>query len=328
MHTSNFFLSPRVLILASVVFLCTSCSGRKAVFLEKVPTPIAQADSTKLYAEAEALWQKRDDHKTAYAALYAYQRAFAASPRNPEIGAKLAHAYAFVGRYIAATKAEQDTLYYRGLEAGERTLALHEPFHFTFMRRQDEEEALGKIVHQLQLDKRDKSEARSEYWLSAIYWTGVNLEQWTDLQNSLRRLGNKKRIEIYKRAVLEVEEAFDYGGVYRSTRIVPMRPPYVGVQNAKEAYERAIAIAPDYFANRTTYARLYALPENQAELFNEQIEYVINGDPNKLPEAYAENKYEQQIARQMRDDAAKNFDELQKKVAEKEKKKREFKPRY
>ncbi len=327
MRTSLFHLT-RLLCASFCFFLLLNCSGRKAVFLERVAAPIAQADTTKLNAEADALWQKRDDRKTAYDALFAYQRAFAANPRDAKIGARLAQAYAFVGYYIAATEEEQDTLYYRGLEIGERTLALHEPFHLSYMRRQDEEEALGKIVHQLQIDKRNKREVESTHWLAAIYWTSVNLERWTDLQNSLRKLGNKKRIEIYKRAVLEVDEAFDYGGVYRSSRVVPMKPPYVRAQNSKEAFERAIAIAPNYFANRTAYARLYALPENQPELFNEQLDYVINGDPNKLPEAYAENKYEQAIAVKLREEAAKDFAELQKKAAEKEKRKSEFKPRY
>lgn len=298
------------------------------MFLEKPPAPIAQADTTKLYAEAEALWQKRDDRKTAYDALYAYQRAFAANPRNPKIGAKLTHAYAFVGYYLATTEEEQDTLYSRGLEIGERTLALHEPFRLAYMRRQDEEKALGKIVNQLQNDKRSDRTPQSAHWLAAIYWTGVNLEQWTDLQNSLRQLGNKKRIEIYKRAVLHVDEAYDYGGVYRSTRLVPVKPPFVSAANSKEAFERAIAIAPNYFANRTTFARLYALPNNQPELFNEQLDYVINGDANALPEAFAENKYEQAVAVRMREQAAQDFAELQKRETEKEKKKREYKPRY
>ncbi len=328
MHTSNFFPCLRVLLLASFACLLVNCSGRKTVFLEKVPAPIAQADTAKLNAEADALWQKREDRKIAYDALFAYQRAFAANPRDPKIGVKLAHAYAFVGHYIAATEEEQDTLYSRGLAVGERTLALHEPFRLAYMHRQDEEAALGKIVHQLERDKRSNRQADSEHWLAAIYWTSVNLERWSELQNSLRKLGNKKRVEMYKRAVLEVDESFDYGGVYRSTHVVPMEPPYVGAQNAKEAFERAIAIAPNYFANRTTYARLYALPENQLALFSEQLEYVINGDPNKLPAAYAENKYEQIIAVQLREEAANDFAELQKKAAEKERKKRDFKPRY
>ncbi len=308
--------------------LLLNCSGRKTVFLEKTRAPIAQADTARLIAEAEALWSKREDRKTAYEALYAYQRAFAADPRNPQLGVKLAQAFAFVGDYVAQTEEERDTLYYHGLEAGERTLALYEPFRMHMMRTQDEDEALRKVVRQINFDQRNKQEERSRHWLAAIYWLSVNLERWTDSQNSLRRLGNKKRIELYKRAVLEVEETFDYGGVYRSSRVVPMKPPFAGAQNLREGFERALAIAPDYFANRTAYARLYALPENQAELFREQLEYVINNDPNKLPSAYAENKYEQELALKLRDEAAANFAELQRKAAEKEQKKREYKPRY
>lgn len=326
--TNRLLRLARMLCVFLGCFLLWNCSGRKAVFLEKPPAAIAQADTARLYAEAEVLWQKRDDRKTAYDALYAYQRAFAANPRNSKIGARLAQAYAFVGYYIATTEEEQDTLYYRGLEIGERTLALHEPFRMAYMRRQEEEKALGKIVYQLQNDKRNNRAPQSAHWLAAIYWTGVNLERWSDLQNSLRRLGNKKRIEVYKRAVLQVDEAYDYGGVYRSTRVVPMKPPYFGATSLQEGFERALAIAPNYFANRTTYARFYALPHNQPDLFNEQLDYVLNGEPNILPEAYAENKYEREIAARMREQAAQDFAELQRKEAEKEKKKREYKPRY
>lgn len=298
------------------------------MFLEKNPAPIAQADTTRLNAEAEALWAKRDERKLAYDALYAYQRAFAAAPRNPVLGFKLARAFAFVGDYVAQTEGERDTLYYHGLETGERTLALHEPFRLHLMRTQDEDEAVRKIVRQIIFDQRNKQEERSRHWIAALYWLGVNLERWTETQNTLKRLGNRKRIELYKRAVLEAEESFDYYGVYRSSHAAPMKPPYPGARNLREGFERALNFAPDYFANRTAYARYYALPENKAELFNEQLDYVINGDPNKLPQAFPENKYEQERARQLREEAAANFAEMQRQAAEKEKKKREYKPRY
>lgn len=298
------------------------------MFLEKIPASIMSADTAALNAEAEALWAKRDDRRLAYDALHAYQRAFAADPRNPVLGLKLAHAFAFVGDYVAQSDEERDTLYFHGLETSERTLALHEPFRLHLMRTQDEDEAVRKVVRQITFDQRNKQEERSRHWIAALYWLGVNLERWTDSQNTLRRLGNKKRIELYKRAVLETEESFDYYGVYRSSRVVPMKPPYEGAQNLREGFERALANAPDYFANRTAYARLYALPENKAELFNEQLEIVITGDPNKLPKAFPENKYEQERARQLRDEAAADFAELQRKAVEKEKKKSEFKPRY
>ncbi|MEK7727946.1 MAG: TRAP transporter TatT component family protein, partial [candidate division KSB1 bacterium] len=248
--------------------------------------------------------------------------------RNPQLGVKLAQAFAFVGDYCAQTDEERDTLYYAGLEIAERTLALHEPFRMHMIRTQEEDEALGKVVRQINFDKRNKQAERSRHWLAAIYWLSVNLERWTDSQNSLRRLGNKKRIELYKRAVLEVDETFDYGGVYRSSRVVPMKPPYVGAQSLREGFERALEIAPDYFANHTAYARHYALPENKAELFREHLEYAINNDANKLPAAHAENKYEQALALKLRDEAANNFAELQRKAEEKEKKKRDYKPRY
>ncbi len=325
-------LSPlaRTLGFAFCFFLLLNCSGRKSAFLEKIPAPRAQADTAALNAEAQALWAKRDERKSAYDALYAYQRAFAAAPRNPQIGVKLAQAFVFVGDYCAQTEEERDTLYYAGLEIAERTLALHESFRMHMIRTQDEDEALDKVVRQISFDRRNNQVERSRHWLAAIYWLSVNLERWTDSQNSLRRLGNKKRIEIYKRAVLEVDETFDYGGVYRSSRVVPMKPPYSGAQSLQEGFARALTIAPDYFANHTAYARHYALPENKAELFREQLEYVINNDPNKLSAAYAENKYEQALALKLRDEAANNFAELQRKAVEKEKekKKREYKPRY
>lgn len=327
MRTSNFLLA-RALCCGCVFWLLVNCTGRKAVFLEKIPAPIASADTAALNAEAETLWSKRDDRTTAYNALYAYQRSFAAAPRNPRLGVKLAQAFTFVGDYCARTEEERDTLYYHGLEIAERTLALYEPFRMHMIRTQDEEEALDKVVRQLNFDRRNNQVERSRHWLGAIYWLSVNLERWTDAQNSLRRLGNKKRIEIYKRAVLEVDETFDYGGVYRSSRVVPMKPPFEGARSLQEGFERGLAIAPDYFSNRTAYARHYALPENKADLFREQLEYVSNNDPNKLSAAYAENKYEQALARALLDEAASNFAELQRKAEEKEKKKREYKPRY
>jgi hypothetical protein len=57
--------------------------------------------------------------------------------------------------------------------------------------------------------------------------------------------------------------------------------------------------APDYLATRVIRAEYLAVAAQDMKMFEEDLTYVINADPNKIPEVAAENTKEQEKAKKL-----------------------------
>ena len=263
--------------------LVWSCAGRQAAFLKRsnsAPSP----NASELKAEADQVWEQRSDPEMARVALALYQKAFQAESANVEVGVSLARAHAFVGEYVESKPEVQDTLFLRGIEAGEKALALHPGFLSKYRRLKDETKTLSVL---------------NKDWVPAIYWTAVNLEKWSATKSWVTRMGNKRRIEAYYLKVIELQDTYDYGGAYRFLGKVPARIPFGSKSDSRSYFEKAIRISPNYFKNRRVFAEVYAVSRNDRELYRQVLTTIVNGDPQALPEAYPENKFEQEIARDL-----------------------------
>ncbi len=281
------------------VFLLAGCAGRHSVILERPQPVISAAEAATLRNDADKLWKQRDDPQKARQALALYRRAFAADPTNVEIGTRLARAFHFVGYYVETDPARQDSLFLQGVEAGERVLALNPSFQATYRKTTDEARALAVL---------DIS------WINPIYWTGMNYDHWMSGQGRWVRYGNKRRVEAYMTRVKELDPNFFYGAVPRYFGVLPTqgRAPFVHIEDAKQEFDRALELAPNFFGNQRTYAETYAVKKKDRGLFRKLLEQVINGNPNALPEVAPENKYEQAIAKDMLNRIDEYFSEREK----------------
>lgn len=277
-HFCSFFLL--------AVILLFGCAGRRSVILERPQPVISAADAAALRNDADKLWKQRDDPSKARQALALYRRAFAADPTNVELGTRLARALHFAGYYVETDPARQDSLFLLGVETGERVLALNPSFQATYRKTTDEARALAAL---------DKS------WINPIYWTGMNYDCWMNTQGRWVRYGNKQRVEAYMARVKELDPNFFYGAVPRYFGVLPTqgRAPFVNIDNAKQEFDRALELAPNFFGNQRTYAETYAVKKKDRDLFKKLLEQVINGNPNALPDVAPENKYEQAVAKNM-----------------------------
>lgn len=280
----SFRASRPVAIAALASALLVGCAGRKTMILEKPKTAATEADPAALRAEADALWEQRGDTTSARQALAAYQRAFATDPTNIDLGARLARAYYLAGYYVEKNPAVQDTLFLRGAEVGERTLATNAAFRENYSRFKDEKKALAL------LDAR---------YIQAIYWTGANLGRWASTKGMMTRLGNKSRIEAYNRRVRELNDNFFHGATHRFFGALPTKVPFGNMDESKREFEAGVAKEPNYFGTRTMFAEFYAIKRQDRKIFKEQLEYVINGDSAALPDVEPENRYEQEMARRL-----------------------------
>jgi hypothetical protein len=263
--------------------LFIGCAGRKSMFLEKTKSATG-ADPAALRAEADALWEQRGDTTKARDALAAYQRAFAADPTNVSLGARLIRAHYLVGYYVEKNPIVRDTLYLRGAEIGEQTLATNAAFRDNFAKHKSEKKALALL---------DKN------YIEAVYWTGANLSRWASTKSMMTRMGNKGRIEAYNQRVREIDPDFFHAAPHRFFGALPTKVPFGNMDESKREFEAGIAKAPNYFGTRTLFAELYAIKRQDRKIFKEQLEYVINGDPAVLPDVEPENRYEQEIAKKL-----------------------------
>lgn len=271
-------------ISALAAVLLVGCAGRKTMILEKPKTAATEADPAALRAEADALWEQRGDTTKAREALDTYQRAFAADPTNVALGARLARAYYLVGYYVEKKPTVQDTLFLRGAEIGERTLATNPAFRENYSKFKDEKKALALL---------------NASYLEAIYWTGANLGRWASTKGMMTRLGNKGRIEAYNRRVRELDDSFFHAATHRFFGALPTKVPFGNMDESKREFEAGVAKEPNYFGTRTMFAEFYAIKRQDRKIFKEQLEYVINGDPAALPDVEPENRYEQEIAKKL-----------------------------
>lgn len=299
----------RMLAIITALFLVStalwsSCAGRKTAFTHLPPSTRSSAKAAELKSQADAAWLRRDQTVAAEEALAKYEEAYQADPADTALALRRAEAYFFMGEYVMPVKnvrrKTRERNFEKGLSAGERALELHSGFRTVYRETLDEEKALAQL---------DPS------WTPAVFWTYANMVRWKEMQNPLRKAGNEQRLEIYRKRLRRMDDAFYYGGLYRLSGVL-------GEGETEElqfenAYEKALYLAPDFFSNYRAYAEKYALPQNKTALADSLLKIVVDGDPKGVPE----NKYEQEIA-------ANVLAAQQSKLAQKEESKRAFKPRY
>ena len=69
----------------------------------------------------------------------------------------------------------------------------------------------------------------------------------------------------------------------------------------------AIDAHPNYFSSRILMAEEWAIKEDNRPLFEELVNYVLNTDPNVIPELVPEQLCEQRKARKLMDEIDDTF---------------------
>jgi hypothetical protein len=78
-------------------------------------------------------------------------------------------------------------------------------------------------------------------------------------------------------------------------------PSFAGqdLPKSRELYEKAIAANPNHFGNRVLFAEFWATRTQDKAVFTEQLNFVINGDPNSMPDIVPEQEAEQRKAKDL-----------------------------
>jgi hypothetical protein len=290
------------LVAASVAAgLLAGCGGssRQSVWDEDTTansaqpaTPEAQSQRATLMQEAGAAWARRSDEAQLRTAIAKWEEALAIEGTNPEEWAQLSRAYYFLADgHLAFDEAKAEEMmatYEKGTRAAERGLMVSSSSFATRMREG------GKIEEAVSLIDRTGAHC--------LYWRSANLGKWASAQGFATVLSYKDEIKAVMTRVLELDAGYFYAAPHRYFGAFFARAPaYAGgdLNKSREHFEASIRVEPNYFATRVLYAQDYAVKAQNRALFNEQLNYVINGNPAAVPDVEPENRAEQRKARDL-----------------------------
>lgn len=250
----------------------TKCSGKRrldafgvVVFLltigsiacqETGSAPAASVDagdeklSAQKVAEAEPLYEGREDLSRARVAVSALRQARTADYGNYEAAWKLARASYYVGDHTDDSR-ESDEMFRQGVEA-------------------------GKAAVKLQPDK-----AEGHFWLGANYGGAA-------AHSTLASLANIQDIRREMEAVLKIDEGFQSGSAYMALgRLYLQAPRVLGGSNQKalEYLEKGLRFGANNSLLRLYLAQAYEAENRDADA-RKQIEALLSmtPDPQYIPE--------------------------------------------
>ena len=246
-------------------------------------------DYEYLIKEGELYWEKRANPKSAKMATLYFEKAFELNPQNFELTVSLSRAYYFQGYYIEIDPAKRDTLYLKGASAaltGFQNTAFFQSFADT----------ASTDNLKLQITAIRKAPVET---IPALYWWAANFGRYLTTKPVLKRIESREIIETAMHRIATLDEDYYYGGPTRFFGTFYSRLPGVPLDRAKSNFDQSLADSPDYLGTRVLRARYYHTKLGNRDLFEEDLNYVINADPSVLPDAMPENLYEQEKAREL-----------------------------
>lgn len=235
----------------SLVFGGLACQSSASVDRTAIDRGDAQAAAARL-AEAEKLYEGREDLNKARVCVAALRQARTADYGNYEAAWKLARAAFYVGEHTQ-DNSERSDMYREGIEAGKAAIAL-------------------------QPDKAD-----GHFWLGANYGGDA-------AHSTLANLSSFHDIKREMEAVLKIDETYQgYSAYLGLGRLYLQAPKVMGGDTSKaiEYLEKGVKLSPNNTTMRFHLAEAYAEANRDGEA-KKQIEMVMAASPD--PNYIAEHK--------------------------------------
>jgi tetratricopeptide (TPR) repeat protein len=252
--------------------------------------PARAADSVKA---GDDHWQKRADRAELEAAIASWEQAIAANAGDGVTLAKLARAnYLLADGWLffdgEAARARFLKTYERGLSFAERALvALSADFKRRVQAGEKVEEAVGSV------DKNG---------IEALYWYAANLGKWSNASGFTTVLKNKNRYQKVMERVLALDENFFYGAAHRALGVVFAKAPAIAggdMDKAKQHFDRALQIAPEYQGARVLWAEFYATKAEDKTGYRRELQHVLDAKDDVLPDVVAETQLAKRQAKKL-----------------------------
>lgn len=271
----------------------TSTQERREVTAE------SRSQKDTLVAQGNEAWEHRDDEAQLRAAIDAWTQALELDPSDWELWHRLARAQYFLAdghmAFDPAREAETTAMYQTAVTSAERSLqALSPPFAERMRAGERVDQALSLLDAQA---------------VPALYWRSSALGKWARRDGFATLLSYKDEIRAIMTRVLELNRDYFFAGPDRYFgAFFAVAPTYAGgdVQRSGQHFEYSISRYPGYFGTHVLYAVEYAVKAQDRALYERELRFVLDNDPNMLPDVRPENLSEQRKAR----DALARIDEL------------------
>jgi tetratricopeptide (TPR) repeat protein len=251
----------------------------------------AQARHDTLVAQGDAAFANRGDEAQLRAAIDAYSQAVEAAPSAYETYIKLARAQYFLANghleFDEARAEECTAMYQTAITSAERGIAALSP-QFAEQFRSTGQFSTGLP----QLDQRA---------VGLIYWRSSALGRWARRDGFATVLAYKDEIRASMTRCLELDREYFFGGPDRYFgAFFAVAPTYAGgdLERSRQHFDYSISRYPGYFGTHVLYAVEYAVKTQDRALFTRELQWVIDNDPNMLPDVAPENVVEQRKARE------------------------------
>ncbi|UJR79980.1 TRAP transporter TatT component family protein [Sandaracinus amylolyticus] len=266
----------------------TTAEGAQPVSAEQ------QSQKDQLVATGDAAWEQRQEEAQLRAAIDAWTQALELDPTDWQLWHRLARAQYFLADGHLAFRDQGETLdpdatamYQASVTSAERSLQALSPAFAERMRAGERvDQALAVLDAQA---------------VPALYWRSAALGKWARRDGFATLLAYKDEIRAIMTRVLELDREFFFAGPDRYFgAFFAVAPTYAGgdLERSRQHFDYSISRFPGYFGSHVLYAVEYAVKAQDRALFERELRFVIDGDPNMLPEARAENLAEQRKAQE------------------------------
>jgi tetratricopeptide (TPR) repeat protein len=268
------------------------CGGSRSAAWEEDTTSSgevtadAQATHDAALAEGEAAWAERENPDRLRAAIAAWTRAVEAVPSDWELWQRLGRAQYFLAdgnmQFDEALEAETTTMYQTALTSTERSLTEHYPAFADRMRN-------GAPFDEAALALLDAAA------VPALYWRASALGRWARRDGFATVLAYKDEIRAIMTYCLNNDRHFYHAGPDRYFgAFYSIAPSYAGgdPELSRQHFEYAIGVEPNFYGTHVLFAMEYAVKAQDRELFTRELNLVINGDPDVMPEVRPEQLVE------------------------------------
>lgn len=176
-------------------------------------------------------------------------------------------------------------LYEKGKLSGERALDCFSEFRKAMKSGEAFELAVRRI---------DKT------GIAAIYWRAASLGKWARQKGFSYVLLHKSEGKAMIDYARELDPTWYYGAADRWLgAFYAVAPSIAGgdLELSIAHFEQSLQVAPDYFATRVLKAEYYATKMQDRELFEKELQLVINGKVDVYPEIIPIQRTEQEKAK-------------------------------
>ena len=269
------------LLSCLLIFSFLSCSSQKLKIQE------AQSQNVEfLVQQAKQLWQQRSDTNSVRKANHILGLANNVERNNKDIVNIYSQSLFFQGMFLEYDKIKKDSLFLKGAEVAKYSILNDSLFKTNFNETIGDDDF--KMLSALSVAPKEL--------VPGMYWWATNKLWYLNNKPAIERINHRELLEVIMHRIIALEPDYFYGGPYRFFGIFYSRIPGVEITQSKSYFEKAISSYPNYFGNKVQMSEFYHQKAEKKNLFQNQLNSIINTEPTIDPEIIPENVFYQKRA--------------------------------